>query len=245
MLRPYPQYGAITQTNTAGKTIHVHSYKLQAQRPFFKGLSFLVAYAYQREARTEFFDDRAEFARDYSWRFLPSARHRLNHVLTYQIPVGKGRWLLPNARGVKQGVAGGWQLTTTNRWYSGRLLQFGQSLSVSGTPLLDSPERGRWFNTGVFARLPDADRNVPRSNPYTYDGVKGPGTSQTDMTLSKSFAITERVKLEARIESYNTFNQLNWDNPIVDFNNTNFGKVINKRAEYIGREMQFGIKLSF
>ena len=73
LLRPYPQYGAITQTNTAGKTIHVHSYKLQAQRPFFKGLSFLVAYAYQREARTEFFDDRAEFARDYSWRFLPSA----------------------------------------------------------------------------------------------------------------------------------------------------------------------------
>ena len=62
-----------------------------------------------------------------------------------------------------------------SRWYSGRLLQFGQSLTVSGTPLLAGPARDRWFDTGVFARLPDADRNVPRSNPYTYDGVVGPG----------------------------------------------------------------------
>ena len=38
LLRPYPQYGEITQTNTAGRTLHVQSYKFQAQRPFYKGL---------------------------------------------------------------------------------------------------------------------------------------------------------------------------------------------------------------
>jgi hypothetical protein len=48
-----------------------------------------------------------------------------------------------------------------------------------------------------------------------------------------------------RVETYNAFNQLNWDNPIVDFTNANFGKVISKRPGYIGREIQYGFKLSF
>src|SRR6185436_11846632 len=69
LLRPFPQYGAITQTNTAGRDLHVQSYKFQAQRRFSKGLSLLAAYAYQREASTEFFDDRATFAGDLTWRF--------------------------------------------------------------------------------------------------------------------------------------------------------------------------------
>ena len=245
LLRPYPQYGAITQTNTAGKTLHVQSYKFQAQRPFYKGLTFLAAYAYQRESRTEFFDDRAEFSRDYSWRFLPASRHRFNYAVTYQLPFGRGRWLLRNPAKPVDAIAGGWQMTATTRWYSGRLLQFGQSLTMTGDPLLDDPSRDRWFNTGAFARLPDADRNIPRSSPYTFAGLTGPGTSQTDITLSKSFALTERLRLEARVEAYNAFNHINWDNPVVDFNNSNFGKVIGKRAEYIGREIQYGFKVSF
>src|SRR5262249_28810848 len=52
LLRPYPQYGAITQTNTALRKLHTVSYKFQAQRPFAQGLSLLVNYAYQREEQT-------------------------------------------------------------------------------------------------------------------------------------------------------------------------------------------------
>jgi hypothetical protein len=245
LLRPYPQYGAITQTNTAGKTIEVQSYKLQVQRPFVKGLSLLAAYAYQYEKRTEFFDDRAEFARTYSWRDLPSARHRLNYAVTYQLPFGRGRWLMRNASTPLQMVAGGWQLTSTTRWYSGRPLQFTQSLTVPRSPWIANSTLDRWFDTSAFSRLPDSDRNVPRSSRYTWPGVVGPRTSQMDGTLSKSFPIREHMRLEVRFEAYNALNHLNWDNPIVDFNNSNFGKVISKRSEYIGREIQYGVKLSF
>ena len=249
LLRPYPQYGALTQTNTAGRKNHVQSYKLQAQRPFFKGLSVLVNYAYQREATTEFFDDRAQFTRTLTWRDSPSARHRFNHALTWELPFGKGRWLLNDAPKVVDMTLGGWQLTTTNRWYSGRLLQFTQNLIVSGNPKLDTPTFDRWFDASVFARIPTGTTadpaNTARTNPYTYKGLIGPGTSQTDMTLSKSFKLTERFKFEVRAEAYNAFNHLNWDNPIVDQTNVNFGKVINRRPGYIGREVQYGFKLSF
>jgi hypothetical protein len=246
LLRPYPQYRSIMQTNTAGKKLHVQSYKFQAQRPFHKGLSMLVNYAYQREAQTEFFDDRATFAGDFEWRFLSNTpRHRINHALTWELPVGKGRWLLRNASKPVDLALGGWQLTTTNRWYSGNLLQFGQSLIVSRSPKIKDPTRDRWFNTSVFSRLPPSDRNVPRTNPYNYAGVVGPGVSQVDMTMSKSFRLTERFKLEVRMEAYNAFNQINWADPITNFNDSNFGKVINKRQQYVGREVQYGIRLTF
>ncbi len=252
LLRPYPQYGALTQTNTAGRKNHVQSYKLQAQRPFVKGMSLLVNYAYQREATTEFFDDRAVFARDLTWRNSASARHRFNHALTWELPFGKGRWLLSDAPKVVDMTLGGWQLTTTNRWYSGRLLQFGAQLIVLGNPKIDNPTtglNGRWFDPTVFAQIPtgtNADpARIPRTNPYTYDGLVGPGTAQTDMTLSKSFRLTERFKFEIRAEAYNAFNQINWNNPILDQTNVNFGKVIDRRPGYIGREIQYGFKLSF
>ena len=249
LLRPYPQYGAITQTNTAGKRLHVQSYKFQAQRPFYKGFSVLLNYAYQREAQREFFDDRATFARELTWRFMPSARHRVNHALTWEIPVGQGRWLLHDASKPLDLALGGWQLTTTNRWYSGRLLIFTQNLIVSGNPKLEHPTRDKWFDASVFTALPPGTNNdpagTPRKNPYTYNGLVGPGTSQTDMTMSKAFRLNEDLKFEVRVETYNAFNQINWDNPIVDFNNQNFSKVISKRPGYIGREVQYGFKLSF
>jgi hypothetical protein len=65
------------------------------------------------------------------------------------------------------------------------------------------------------------------------------------MTLSKSFRLTERFRLEARAESYNVFNHTNFANPIVDFNNANFGKVTTKLVAYNGREVQYGLRLVF
>jgi hypothetical protein len=252
LLRPYPQYQAITQTNTALRDLHVKSYKVQAQRPFAQGLSLLVNYAYQLEDQTEFFDDRAMFALELTWRPLPIARHRVNHAVTWEIPVGKGRWLLRDAPLPVDLALGGWQLTTTNRWYSGRQLVFSQNLIVSGNPRLDNRTlgpNGAWFDRSVFAALPTGTASdpasTPRKNAWTYDGVFGPGTSQVDATLSKAFRIREGWKFEFRVEAYNVANHINWDNPIVDFNNANFGKVISKRPGYIGREVQYGFKLSF
>ncbi|GAC1701800.1 MAG: hypothetical protein NVS9B4_05790 [Candidatus Acidiferrum sp.] len=254
LLRPYPQYGAITQTNTAGRNLHLHSFEIQARRPFKSGLSFLVAYAHNNEQTTEFFDDRDTFLRRFQWRDTINPRHRVTSALTWEIPVGKGRWLLKDAARPLDWAVGGWQFTTSTRFYSGRILQFNQSLIVAGNPSISNPTTGtikagnQWFNIAAFSSVPAATTtpDIPRTNAWTYPGLVGPHLWQTDMAVSKSFTITERFKVEARGEAYNAFNHINWDNPGVDFTNkSTFGQVTRKRGDYSAREIQYGLRLVF
>ncbi len=254
LLRPYPQYGAINQANTPGRSERLHSFSIQGQRPFSKGLSFIMAYAYNRERTTEFYDEFATFERRFEWFETETPRHRFTNAITWDLPVGRGRWLLTEAPRAVDMVLGGWQLTTTTRLYSGRLLQFG-NLIVSGDPrITDASEgpSGRWFDPTVFSALPtstnasDPPNLVRRTNPRYFDGLYGPSSMQTDMTLSKGFQLSEQFKLEARVESYNVFNRINWDNPGVTFTDpSTFGKVTRKSQAYTGREMQFGMRLVF
>jgi hypothetical protein len=251
LLRPYPQYGVINQTNTSGKGEHLHSFEIQAQRPFAKGLSALFAFAYQREQTQEFFDDFATYARKFEWRDTDTPRRRFTSAVSWDIPLGKGRSYLKDApRGVDM-VLGGWTFTTSARLYSGRPLFFTQNLIVDGNPKLSNPTRDKWFDTSKFHALPTStDPALPpnlhrRDNPWTFPGVEGPGIEQVDMTISKAFHLTERFKLEVRAESYNVFNHVNLANPIVDFNNANFGKITTKLVAYNGREVQYGLRLVF
>jgi len=258
LLRPYPLYGVINQTNTSGRQEHLHSFSLQAQRPFAKGLSALFAFAYQREQTQEFFDDFATFARKFEWRDTDTPRRRLTSAVSWNLPIGKGQWLLKDAPRAVDLALGGWQWTTTVRLYSGRPLFFSQNLLVSGNPAIGKRTQSKWFDTTRFTKLPtttnpdgvtannnDPPNLHPRDNPWTFPGLEGPGVEQVDMTLNKSFRLTERFRLEARLEAYNVFNHINLANPVVDFNNANFGKITTKLVAYNGREVQYGLRLVF
>ena len=132
--------------------------------------------------------------------------------------------------------------SASTRWYSGRPLLWGNSYLVSGNPKLDNPTRDRWFDTSMFAV---ADSFTPRSNPWYFDGLTGPGAFFRDMTLTKNFSLTSKYKVEARIEAYNAFNHIVWDNPDQTISSANFGKVTRKRTDITGREIQLGLRFVF
>jgi Carboxypeptidase regulatory-like domain len=251
LLRPFPQYGVINQTNTSGKGQHLHSFEFQVQRPFTKGLSVFAAYAYQRDQTQEFFDDLATFARRFEWRDTDTPRKRFTTAISWDLPFGKGRTYLNSMPKGVDYVLGGWTLTTSTRIYSGRPLFFNQNLIVTGNPRISNPTQARWFDTSKFSALPTSvDPALPpnlikRGNPWTYEGLYGPGIWQTDMTMNKSFKLTEKFRLEARLEAYNLFNRLQLANPTVDFNSANFGKITTKLVAYNGREIQYGLRLLF
>jgi hypothetical protein len=256
LLVPYPQYGNITQTNTNGRHLKEHMFELRAQRPFTKGISFLVAYVYDNAKRQEFFDDRSNWQvlqtggeEGWEWRPLTESndrganpRHRMTGAVTWQLPIGRERAFLSDLPLPLELVLGGWQFTTAGRFYSGRQLMFPTSYVVSGNPKIDNPTRDRWFDTSVFAVQ---DSFTPRSNPWFFDGLNGPRVFLADMTLTKSFTLPNRYRLEARLETYNAFNAIVWEIPDLNISSANFGKVTRKRVDGTGREVQVGLRFVF
>ena len=249
LLKPYPQYSALNQANTNGSKLKTHSFDIKLQRPFTKGITFLAAYAYAHERVQGWFDDLAQYkvltsgGKDgWDWRPPAAPAHRMTAAATWQIPVGRDRAFGKNMSRALDMVLGGWQYTASARYYSGRPLLWGTSYLVSGNPKLDNPTNDRWFDTSMFSV---ADAYTPRSNPYYFDGLNGPSATFVDMTLTKNFSITNKYKLEARVEAYNAFNSIIWDNPDMTLGSANFGKVTRKRAESTGREIQIGLRFVF
>jgi len=74
------------------------------------------------------------------------------------------------------------------------------------------------------------------------DAVYGPGLFNFNLSLFKTFAITERVKFEMRFESFNTFNHTEFNGVDTGFTDGNFGAVT---STYDPRTLQLGAKLSF
>jgi hypothetical protein len=111
---------------------------------------------------------------------------------------------------------------------------------VSGDPVLANPTRDMWFNTSVFAV---AAPFTPRTNPRQYDGLTGPDSWNLNSTLAKFFQIRERMRLEVRLEAYNTTNSIMWSNPEVSRTSSLFGRVTNQANT--GREVQYALRLHF
>lgn len=256
LLRPFPMYQNIFQTNTDLRKSRVQSLKFQVQQPAYKGLIFTVAYAYNDERTKEAIDDLALYRQEFSWYPTDAAKHRITNVITWDIPIGKGKTFLSGASKTVDYILGGWRLTDTTRYYSGRLLQFsgynpltgspsGDRLNVTGNPVIKGATNDRWFDASVFSLVDQTVQNQRRTHPLSFPGLVGPSTFQTDATLSKAFPVHEGMKLEFRLEVYNVLNNINWENPNVTFGNATFGKVTSKRSAYVGREVQYGFRFVF
>ena len=72
--------------------------------------------------------------------------------------------------------------------------------------------------------------------------VRGSGSWQFDLALSRTFRIREAQRLEVRAEAYNVTNSLRRGNPIVGFSSSIFGQ-INTSSD--PRIMQFALKYVF
>lgn len=117
---------------------------------------------------------------------------------------------------------------------------------VRGKATLDDRTFARWFDTGVFGRPARGDfGNAPK------DVFRGPGVANWDLSAFKNIPLRgERLKLQFRWETYNTFNHTQYlgvDNAArfdVAGNQVNqrFGQVISARNP---RVMQGSLRLIF
>lgn len=235
LLRLYPQYGDIQQRLTGQGQNRYQALQISVQRPFVNGFNLFFGYNYNRERNEEYYDEQDNFLDNLTFQPAVNPRHRWSGATIYQLPFGKGRKFMNEANRIVDGVFGGWSLSGLFSVNTGQYLRFG-GLLVDGDPSVDSPSKTRAFDTTKFQRLPAFTR---RTNPLQYDGVKGMRFKNIDLTLAKSFSITEQVKFELRMEAYNATNTFNGDLPSTAFGTSAFGSIVAQRPGYLGRQLQY------
>jgi hypothetical protein len=235
LLRPHPQYNAITQWFAGGIYRQYQAIQLKAQRPFVSGFNFLIGYNYNRAKNDEYYDGVDTFLDNLTLQDAPNNRHKFNIGGIYELPFGRGRKFGSSMNKVANAVFGGWATSGIFQHVSGEYLRLPGSV-VSGNPKLDNPTRDKWFDTSKVTRLPDFTR---RANPLQWPGLVGPRITSLDVTLGKDFKITERVGFEIKLESYNLPNIFNGANPNMTVDNSQFGRVNAQRNTYYGRQFQY------
>jgi hypothetical protein len=178
--------------------------------------------------------------------------HRLVASFVYDLPFGRGKRLGSGVSKAADVFIGGWQVNGIATFQKGfprsiTAADSGNLLDSAGTNranLVGDPKSGRtgtvdsWFNTAAFAQPAsgvsgNSGRNI----------LRAPGISNFDLSLFKNFILSERLRLQFRLESFNAFNHTQFGNPNPQFGDPvqvnvtspQFGRVLSARDARINQ----------
>jgi len=260
-VRPYLGFNAIN-TELPAFDSNYHSLQVSAHKDFGSAGLFALSYTWAKNLTDNQTDRSTAPQNSYNWHegeYGPAQLDR-RQVLTfnyvYQLPFYK------NAKGTLSYVAKGWQLSgitsygtglpftvTTSSVDPGGLGILGSSVAGPRPDMVCDPNanaphdrdlNGLWFNTSCFQPVP---QGAVRPGNAGRGVVRGPGYGRWDISLYKNIPIHERVQLQLRLETFNTFNHPN-PNGIGSLNNTSslFGLITSYRDPRIA---QLAAKLTF
>ena len=251
--RPYPQFVNTTYYGSDG-----------AQK--FNAMTFEV----QRKTGQVTFDAHWTWSSNYDntlnvenpysprfWERDPyTPRHRVVLNAVWQIPVGKGQQFLATAPRVVDTVLGGWQLywigyLETGHYFSPTFSGADPSNTNTsgGRPdrmcngNLPSEQRdvNRWFDQSCFA--------VPPAGRFGNSGanvLEGPGYNMQNISISKNFAITERLRFALTAAAANAFNHPNFATPAANISSPGTVGVVSTLVEGgSARRIEFRGRLDF
>ncbi|MGA7926026.1 MAG: carboxypeptidase regulatory-like domain-containing protein [Candidatus Sulfotelmatobacter sp.] len=246
---PYPNLPSIVYANANVLSANYNALQVQLRQRFWRGLTYQISYAWSRafdEASgivnvggiSEFIQDPHNIKGDYGPASFDQPQ-RLTASASWSLPVGRGQhWSL----GWADWVVGGWKLSGINSLSSGRTFSvypfgFFDNVDLTGSNFggryraneISNPERGfsrnpsEWINTSAFA--------APAVGTYGNEvkgSLRGPYFEDLDLSFGKEFPITERQRLQYRLELFNTGS--NWHSmariPDGGMGDNNFGSIV-------------------
>ncbi|MBM3784262.1 MAG: TonB-dependent receptor [Acidobacteria bacterium] len=265
-LRPFPQYQAVsTGPQNGDKSGHssYHAMVLKFDRRFSSDLTLQWSYVFSKLVTDSdsYFANTEVGAQDHYNRRLEKSigQYDQTHVIKfstlYNLPFGKGRKWLTN--GIVSHVAGGWRLSAIQVYNSGTPIELTRNnplpiFNAITRPTISTydgwrgPIAGGKFDPNVdrflqpasfFGPQPQDFGNATRHNPK----LRTFWIPAENVSLAKTFNITERIRLDFRAEAFNLFNRVIFGTGSTNLNAGTFGIVQNQANT--ARQMQGGLKL--
>jgi hypothetical protein len=261
-IRPYKGFGSINAIRPWFGA-NYNSLQMSVEKRF-KGKSMVKGNYTWSHGLTDSWSDRSNAPAniyDIHQNYGPTALDR-RHVFTgtyiYELP------FFQNQKGFLGHVLGGWQTSGIVSIAAGLPLNISGNIPTGGSASVDAAGQGciiststcpirpnmisdpnsgphvlgRWFDTGAF--VANTTPGTVGSSPS--GAILGPGYVKVDMSLFKTFKVTEAANLQFRFETFNVMNHENFNTINTSFGSSLFGQVTGSRDP---RLIQLGAKLQF
>jgi hypothetical protein len=241
-LRPNQQFGVITYLDSGGDSYY-HAAQFTLRRRFSKGLGSTLSYTWGKSIDDQSVDPVGAASGGglsttnsrtpitiRNWR-LERARSDFDrtHVLTstwvWELPAGRGKRFFTNSKGIVNQALGGWTINGIFTYMSGEPFSVNSGVRTannshnSRAAVLDPTVRPQLQNVPnvvgpvLFANNSAFAFPAPGSNGAGRNIYTAPHYWNLDLGIIKIFPITERVKMQVRMEMFNALNHPNFDNP--------------------------------
>jgi hypothetical protein len=228
-----------------------NSLQLHIDKRFHGGLYLMSNFVFDKSldegtfGPTNIFDFRSNYGNSDStrpWAWVSAAN--------WELPVGHGRAFANNLSRPADALIGGWNLSGIfnfqgGTWFTPYLSNNATLNSVItlrpnriGSGKVSNPNQNEWFNP--------ADFTVPALYTYGNSGrniLLAPGYGEVDLSLSKSFVITESTRLELKWDAFNALNRENLGQPNAYVDTATAGQITS--IIDFRRRMQIGAHLTF
>jgi len=220
LMVPYPQYdGSLTITDNSQGYDNYNGLLLKAQKRFSgsgvlsNGLSFLSSFTWSKAmAATGFLNNGAAglvdanpnyqiYGSDRPWDFAFSG--------LYGLPIGRGGWLAPGARGILGEAIDHWQLDWVFTNSGGTPVGYpNQNVYTCGSYNIRSSHKS--WSSYINNSQPSCWTTFPEYTTITQKSlvttVRNPWAQQTALGIQKKFAIREGINLQFKAEAFNATN---------------------------------------
>jgi len=250
--RPYPRFTtvALFRDNVGNSTYHAVAAKLEKR--LSRGFTFSLAYTFSKllDDASSVFSNTIFTGPVANYPVADSFNRHLEKDLSNgDIPrVFAAGWVYEIQRVWK---ISGWHVAGIVRLQSGDTVAVAQATNLNaslgyGTQrpnriadpnALGERSVARWFNTAAFTAVPQFVIGSSSRNP-----VRGPGLQNADLMLGKTFAVTDRARLEFRAEAFNVSNTPAFADPNGTFGSPAFGTIASAGNP---RVFEFAAKLHF
>src|SRR5579871_201859 len=268
---PYPGFGLLEYSQNDGNS-NYNGLDFTVERRFTAGLSFRLAYTWSKSIDNTAEELSVYGSNAFSqitnnqnaWRG-PSDFNVPQHVVfswVYELPFGKGKPMLAN--GVASKIFGGFQVAGSYTYSAGRpftaldsanssSIDIGEEVALpnaTGTAPVMPQSVTCWFyvstNSGCSGITGTNTFSLPAAGVFGNAGrntLRGPGLNDLDVSVSRNFSFTERVKLQFRAEAFNLTNTVAFGLPNANVSGGTPGVITSLAAD--PRIMQFALRLGF